>query len=100
MPSFIKFVEIDTRGMRRSTRIWAVLSIDGKHCLGTIEWYAPWRKYSYATGAGRINAGTVVHLEETCMQDIIDFCRQQTGNRRQMWEHNRRARSIQQEAAS
>lgn len=88
MPSFIKFTEIDLRDGRK-TRVWAVMTVDGRHCLGRIGWYAPWRKYSFITGGERYQHEQVI-LEETCLRDIADFCQQQTGIHRQLQQYKRK----------
>jgi len=79
LASFIKFVEVDLRDGRK-TKVWAVLTLDGGHCLGRIGWYAQWRKYAYVISP--VNEQVI--LEETCLADIADFVKMQTFNRRQM----------------
>jgi hypothetical protein len=84
MPSFIKFVEVDLRDGRK-TQVWAVLTLDGRHCLGRIGWYSPWRKYCYVISP--VNEQVI--LEETCLGDIADFCKMQTFRRREMRKQTR-----------
>ena len=79
MAQFIKFVEVDLRDGRK-TKVWAVMTVDGRRCLGRIGWYAQWRKYAYVVSP--VNEQVI--LEETCLGDIADFVKMQTFNRRQM----------------
>lgn len=98
MPSFIKFVEVDLRDGRK-TRVWAVMTTDGAHCLGRIGWYAPWRKYGFITGGERYQHEQVI-LEEVCLRDIADFCQKQTGVHRQSLQLKRDSKSNTEGVAS
>jgi hypothetical protein len=46
------------------TTIWLVNDKDGSR-LGSIRWYAPWRKYAFYP--------TMAVLEQSCLRDIADF---------------------------
>jgi hypothetical protein len=70
MANWIKFVEVNMRDNRK-TCVWAVLTADGKHNLGHVSWYAPWRKYTFAP-----NPMTV--FEWVCLRDIAEFCQDNT----------------------
>lgn len=76
---FIKFVEVDLHDNRK-TKVWAVLTIDGRKLLGQIEWYSAWRKYCivYRPSLGQVT------FEENCLQLIIDFCKSETSKHREM----------------
>lgn len=68
MPSHVKFVEVNLRDGRK-TKVWAVLSLDGRCVLGRIAWYAPWRRYVYVF---QPNLGQVI-LDVECMGEITGF---------------------------
>ena len=76
MSVWIKFVEVDLHD-NRVTRVWAVLSLDGKHCLGRIGWYSPWRKYAFIPSEDE-----QIILEEDCLRLIASFCEDQTKKRK------------------
>ena len=76
MPDWIKFVAIDLHD-KRLTKVWSVLTVDGKHCLGQIGWYRSWRRYSFSPSQSNL-----VILEWECMRKIADFCEQATKDRK------------------
>lgn len=92
MASFIKFTEVDLKDGRK-TRVWAVMTLDGCHCLGRISWYAPWRKYSLATDECP-HAHGKRRFEEVCLRDIADFCQKQTGIQRSLVKYIRKSKPI------
>lgn len=75
MPDWIKFVEVDLHDGRK-TKVWAVLTVDGRECLGRIGWYSPWRRYCFVHKA--VEAGDQVILEWDCLRKIASFCEEQT----------------------
>lgn len=75
MPSYIKFVEVNMRDGRK-TRVWAVLTIDGRSNLGTVSWYAHWRKYAFQPEGRSV-------FEEICLRDIAHFCERSTAEYKQ-----------------
>ena len=74
MADWIKFVLVDLRDSRK-TKVWAVLTIDGRTNLGAVSWYSPWRKYGFSP-----NPQTV--FEQDCLRKIADFCELQTNAHR------------------
>ena len=38
----------------RKTKCYAILPDDGSSCIGTIEWYSPWRGYAFFPRPHRI----------------------------------------------
>jgi hypothetical protein len=67
--SYIHFVDA---GESKSglTKIWYVKS-DAGVSLGTISWYAPWRKYCFHPN------GTTT-FDEKCLHEIGHFCYEET----------------------
>lgn len=68
MPSHIKFLEINLRDGRK-TKVWGVLTLDGRHVLGRIGWYSPWRRYVYVF---QPENGQVL-LDVECLAEISQF---------------------------
>lgn len=73
---WIKYIQVDLRDGRK-TKVWAVLTKDGRHVLGRIGWYSPWRRYVFVP-----TIGVQIILEQDCMRDIADFCEQSTQARK------------------
>jgi hypothetical protein len=74
MADWIKFVEVNLRDGRK-TQVWAVLTTDGKFCLGRVAWYSPWRKYCFFPSDKTV-------FEEDCMLKILQWCQGQTRARK------------------
>lgn len=58
----------------RVTKIWLVFNKtapSGGHHLASIQWYAPWRKYT-----AQFDGQSV--FDPTCLREIADFCETQT----------------------
>jgi hypothetical protein len=53
------------------TKVWAVHSKENQSHLGTVSWYAPWRKYCFAPIAPSI-------FEWDCLREIATFCERAT----------------------
>lgn len=54
------------------TRIWNVKSVGpARPLLGTVKWYAPWRKYVFEPLSQTI-------YDAACLTEISQFCVQQT----------------------
>lgn len=64
MSEFLKFEEVD--GGKRKTKIFAVLSKDGKNLLGEVKWFARWRRYAFFPACETI-------LDAGCLQEVIAF---------------------------
>jgi hypothetical protein len=75
MPVWIKFHEVDMRDGRK-TRVWAVLTIDGKTVLGHVSWYGPWRKYCFSPKPQTV-------YEQDCLRFISSFIEDQTRKHKQ-----------------
>jgi hypothetical protein len=67
--SYIKFTESGTSPSGKTKR-WTVESVAGGPVLGTVRWYAPWRKYTFQT--------TESIFDSTCLQEITDFIESET----------------------
>jgi hypothetical protein len=68
--SYLTFPHIGTSSSGL-TNVWDVKNT-GQLIIGTVSWYAPWRRYGYTS----ITAHIV--LDATCMREIADFCETQT----------------------
>lgn len=78
MPSWIKFVEVNLHDGRR-TKVWAVLTRDGKATLGTISWYAQWRRYALVV---KVEAGRSIIFDATWLTEVANFITEQTEERK------------------
>ncbi len=54
------------------TKLWTVLGAQDK-VLGSIRWYAPWRKYCFYCSALQC-----VVFDVNCLREIADFCEAET----------------------
>ena len=73
-----KYVRFDFAGLSESgkTELWTVFPKDDMtEYLGTVQWFARWRKYAFYP-----NPETV--YEETCMEDISTFIKMLTKKHR------------------
>ena len=61
--SFLAFTEGTPKP---KTRTWTIQSTMGGGELGTISWYAPWRKYTYHSLPGLV-------FDSKCLKEIVDF---------------------------
>lgn len=59
----------------RKTKVWLVYSKDGSSYLGKVEWWAPWRKYTFKPAPATV-------FEEDCLHDIAEFVQTKTVERR------------------
>lgn len=59
----------------RKTLIWNVVTKGAMLSLGSISWFARWRKYAFFP-----NTGTL--YEQTCLRDIAQFIDEQMTARR------------------
>lgn len=74
MSKWLLFVEynpfrIDGKVNRKKTTKYWVENKDNGVILGTIEWYGPFRQYSFFPEPNMV-------FEKTCLQDITDFIKQ------------------------
>lgn len=69
---WIAFIEEATT---RKTRVWSVVPKDGMGYLGLVQWYSPWRKYSFFPGPNTL-------YEPTCLRDIAAFIDEQMAARK------------------
>jgi hypothetical protein len=77
---WIKFVKDNVHVLQqRKTDIYLVWTKDGLYLLGTIRWYAPWRKYCFYPAAGTI-------FETQCLKDIVSFIDQLMDERKKKRE--------------
>ena len=70
----MSYLQFKQRGTSDSglTKLWAVLGAQDK-VLGSIRWYAPWRKYCFYT----LEGGAMV-FDVNCLREIADFCEAET----------------------
>lgn len=63
----MSFVKFENAGLSDSgkTQKW-LLSSTGGALLGTVSWYAQWRRYAFQPIAGTV-------LDATCLREIADF---------------------------
>lgn len=66
--SYLDFVPTG-RSKSGRTAIWTITNKETRATLGTIQWYAPWRRYVFHSRIGRL---TTV-FEERCLRDIATF---------------------------
>lgn len=52
------------------TKIWTVMSLGGVG-LGTIQWFAQWRRYVLYPSAGTV-------WDKGCLREVADFCESET----------------------
>lgn len=71
---WIKFAEVDLKDGRK-TKVWAVLTLDGRTCLGRVGWYPAWRRYVYAPHKDTL-------YEQDCLRLIATFCEGKTADRK------------------
>ena len=69
--SYLQFKQCGT-SYSGLTKLWAVLGAQDK-VLGSIRWYAPWRKYCFYT----LEGGAMV-FDVNCLREIADFCEAET----------------------
>jgi hypothetical protein len=60
-----KVWNVDTTGEKDGGPVWIA------HTIGTIKWFAPWRKYCFFPEGATT-------FEWTCLRDIADFCQKRT----------------------
>jgi hypothetical protein len=77
--SWLTFVEAGTSTSGK-TRLWAVTAKADGGRLGTVLWWAPWRKYAF------VPTGDPV-FEEDCLRDVAAFCERQTRDHRAARQH-------------
>jgi len=65
MSEFLKFEEVDD-GKKRKTKLFAVVTKDGKHLLGEVKWFSRWRRYAFFPTCE-------VVLDAACLQEVIAF---------------------------
>jgi hypothetical protein len=75
--SYLDFTE--TASTSKKTGTWRVSS--GPSGLGTIAWYAPWRRYCFYP-----NAHGVTVLDSGCLGEIRVFLDEMTAAQKQSWK--------------
>lgn len=69
MSKYLNFVKYEVPN--RKTPIYRVLSNSNNTILGTIEWYAQWRRYTF-----RPTPGVSLVFDVFCLHDIVEFIEQ------------------------
>lgn len=67
--SFLDFVDGGASPSGK-TRRWAVMS-KGGGSLGTVQWYAPWRRYTFEPWGSTT-------FDAACLREIASFCESRT----------------------
>lgn len=55
---------------KRKTSVWDVSNISGGH-LGTITWFAQWRRYVFSPGWS-------LFFDAACLTELATFCQNET----------------------
>ena len=68
--SYLRFVPSvpSTSGLTKS---WSVSSNDQSNYLGTIRWYAQWRRYCFFPKSDTV-------FDQGCLGELANFCRKET----------------------
>lgn len=66
---YLRLLEIPNP--KKKTKIWEVRSVQGDHVLGLVMWWAPWRKYTFCPGPGKI-------FDPNCLRCIADIVELET----------------------
>lgn len=61
-----KWILVRKIGHTERTGIFSVETRDGQDRLGTVRWWAPWRKYSFFPDAGTL-------YEPMCLRDLANY---------------------------
>jgi hypothetical protein len=70
---WIRFEEIAPPSTK--TKRWAVMPKDGSERIGSVSWYAPWRKYCFFPRPETV-------YEQDCLRDLARFCEAETTKHR------------------
>jgi hypothetical protein len=77
MAKWIEFEEIDTDATRK-TKIFEVITKEGRLGLGIVKWHGAWRKYCFFPAEQTI-------YEWDCLRDIAEFCQSETKKYKETW---------------
>jgi hypothetical protein len=67
-----RFIHITDISSKPKANVYGVFNNANSYCLGTIEWYVPWRQYCFIPLSGTVfSAG--------CLADIMDFIKNEAG---------------------
>lgn len=82
MTTKASYITFDEAGWSASgkTRLWHVSEREDRGVIGTVHWYAAWRKYAFSP-----NVRTV--FEEVCLHEIAEFCETKTREHRSQRGH-------------
>ena len=61
------------------TRVFSVISRKSLVCIGSIRWYASWRRYTLCPIEGTV-------FDAGCLRDIADFCELKTSEHKSDWK--------------
>ena len=73
-PHWIEFL-VEGTSPSGITSIFTVAPKQGGGALGTVRWYAPWRKYAFFPRPDTL-------YEQDCLRDIATFCENETAAQR------------------
>lgn len=65
--TYYKYIHFVLTGAKVKTKIWECRNNKGRHELGVVKWYAPWRQYCFMP----VDSLTV--FNGGCLSDIVDF---------------------------
>jgi hypothetical protein len=69
--SYIRFVNTGASPSGK-TQMWAVMNSSGDSWIGSVSWFAPWRKYVFVSSV--LNCV----FDEKCLADIAKFVETET----------------------
>lgn len=73
MKTHIVFKEIGESNSGK-TKVWNVINTGGQFVLGSVKWWAPWRRYCFFPVAGTA-------YDKSCLREVADFLEAKT------WAH-------------
>ena len=73
--SYIDFIDVGTSPSGKTKRWNVVAKASPTISLGTVRWYAPWRRYSFQT--------TESIFDDGCLQEIVDFVKKVTAEHKE-----------------
>ena len=70
-----KYIRFVAGPPKAKTLTWFVINKDSEQAIGEIKWYGAWRRYSFFPFTDTV-------YEMTCLDDIAEFLREQTQQRK------------------
>ncbi len=76
MSKWIEFIDLEHRGITKVWRVTTKVKARYGMQIGIINWYSPWRRYTFFPHQGTM-------YEPTCLKDIAGFIEEQMRVRKQ-----------------